>query len=194
MAWRRPLPIIVIDDFITDRLLLDKMADKESDFWKIGYHWWNGWWADTGPMSVRMELIEQIWRYGVPKQLWGINTGGFEHWVGVLSKDNTIGNEKGYALNHHYDKDEGGGSAKPLIGTVYYPPMGEPQCEGGYLKVYSENDRDALYELIAPVPNRLVIFDATKLHAVTEIPEGNRYAVAINLWDKKPTTEMVDDL
>ena len=149
--------MIVIDDFITDRLLLDKMADKESDFWKIGYHWWNGWWADTGPMSVRMELIEQIWRYGVPKQLWGIDTGGFEHWVGVLSIDKTIGDEKGYALNHHYDKDEGGGSAKPIIGTVYYPPMGEPQCEGGYLKVYSENNRDALHELIAPVPNRLVI-------------------------------------
>ena len=73
--------------------------------------------------------------------------------------------------------------------------MDEIQCEGGYLKVYDthENDRDAPYELIAPVPNRLVIFDATQLHAVTEVTEGNRYAIAINLWDRRPSTDMVEE-
>jgi hypothetical protein len=186
--------MIIIDDFITDQQLLRKMADSEGDFWRTGYHWWSGWWNDTGPMTVRHELIEQIWRHKCPEQMWGLNMGGFEHWTGVLSKDNTIGDEKGYALNHHHDKDEGGGMDKPIIGTVYYPPMGGLQCEGGYLKIYSHNDRSAPYDLIAPVPNRLVIFDATQLHAVTEIPEGNRYAVAINLWDEKPTTEMIEEI
>ena len=56
-------------------------------------------------------------------------------------------------------------------------------------------DLTAPYELIAPVPNRLVIFDASKLHAVTEITKGKRYAIAINLWDKKPSMdEMVEDV
>jgi len=61
--------MIIIDDFIKDKQLINKMKDKNSDFWKVGYHWWNGWWADTGPMSVRHELIEQIWRTGCPEQL-----------------------------------------------------------------------------------------------------------------------------
>ena len=105
-------------------------------------------------------------------------------------------------MNHHFDKDEAhwhqtGEIKGPKLGTVYYPPMGEPQCEGGYLKIYDTHEMDltAPYELIAPVPNRLVIFDACKLHAVTEITKGKRYAIAINLWDEKPDmTEMVESL
>lgn len=182
--------MIVIDNFIEDEVMLQNMLDKDGDFWKIGYHWWTGWW-NNAPKSLRQKLIHKIWSdHRVPVLS---KVMGFEHWVGVLSKDNTIGNEKGYALNHHHDKDEGGGSDKPMIGTVYYPPMGEPQCEGGYLKVYSKDDRNSPYELIAPVPNRLVIFDATQLHAVTEIPKGKRYAIAINLWSQTPTTEMVEE-
>ena len=198
--------MIIIDDFIKDEKLIKKMKDLDGDFWKIGYHWWGGWWNSNSPMTLRHELIEYIWRDGCPPQLHGMGIGGFEHWVGILNKDKTIGNEKGYALNHHYDKDEGGGKDSPIMGTVYYPPMGEPQCEGGYLKIYDSTSKvnnrqrhykdsetirqECPYELIAPVPNRLVIFDATQLHAVTEIPKGNRYAIAINLWDSRPTTEM----
>jgi hypothetical protein len=187
--------MIVIDDFISDKGLKNKMKDLDSDFWKLGYHWWGGWWNSNTPMSVRHELIETIWRKDCPPQLDNISLDGFEHWVGKLNKDNKIGNEDGYALNHHFDKDEGGGTGSPKLGTVYYPPMNEIQCEGGYLKVYDthEDDRDAPYELIAPVPNRLVIFDASQLHAVTEITSGNRYAIAINLWDVKPVTEMIED-
>jgi len=187
--------MIVIDDFVKSRDLLDKMKDPDSDFWKLGYHWWGGWWNSNSPMSVRHELIEYIWRHNCPPQVNDIGLNGFEHWVGILNKDKTIGDEDGYALNHHFDKDEGTGEGSPILGTVYYPPMDEIQCEGGYLKIYDthDGDRDAPYELIAPVPNRLVIFDATQLHAVTEITEGNRYAIAINLWDNKPSTNMVEE-
>ena len=183
--------MIVIDDFIKDEVMLQNISNKDGDFWKMGYHWWTGWWNNSAN-TLRQKLVHTIWtdhRVPILDEVMG-----FEHWTGVLSKDITIGDEKGYALNHHHDKDEGGGSDKPIIGTVYYPPMGEPQCEGGYLKVYSENDRNSSYELIAPVPNRLVIFDATQLHAVTEITKGKRYAIAINLWSEKPTTEMVEEI
>jgi len=183
--------MIIIDDFIEDEAMLQQMANKDSDFWKLGYHWWSGWWNQK-PYTLRQNLIQKIWTDRRVPILDDVM--GFEHWTGVLSKSITIGNEKGYALNHHLDKDEGGGKEMPIMGTVYYPPMGETQCEGGYLKVYTENNRDAPYELIAPVQNRLVIFDATQLHAVTEIPKGNRYAIAINLWSKKPTTEMVEEI
>ena len=157
-------------------------------------------------MQTRHELIETIWRTNCPPQLIGTDLEGFEHWTGILSKDKIITNgdaiNAGYALNHHFDKDEAhwhetGEVVSPKIGTVYYPPMDEPQCEGGYLKLYDTREMDltAPYELIAPKPNRLVIFDAGKLHAVTEVTKGKRYAIAINLWEKKPSmNEMVESL
>jgi len=197
--------MIIIDDFINDEELISKIQ-KDEDFWKEGYRWWSGWWDNNNFMQTRHELIETIWRTNCPDQLRGIGIAGFEHWTGILSKDKIITNgeaiNKGYALNHHFDKDESkwhetGEIICPKIGTVYYPPMGEPQCEGGLLKLYDtrEVDLTAPYELIAPVPNRLVIFDAGKLHAVTEITKGKRYAIAINLWDEKPSmTEMVESL
>ena len=179
---------------------------KDEDFWKEGYRWWKGWWNSNSPMDTRHELIETIWRTNCPPQLQGTSLEGFEHWTGILSKDKVITNgaaiNQGYALNHHFDKDEAhwhqtGEIVSPKLGTVYYPPMGEPQCEGGYLKIYDTKEMDltAPYELIAPVPNRLVIFDAGQLHAVTEITKGKRYAIAINLWEKQPDmTEMVESL
>ena len=197
--------MIVIDDFIQDEELISKIQ-KDEDFWKEGYRWWSGWWASNVPMQTRHELIETIWRTKCPETLQGTSVEGFEHWTGILSKDKIITNgdaiNKGYALNHHFDKDEAhwhetGEIKGPKLGTVYYPPMNEPQCEGGHLKIYDtyEMDLTAPYELIAPVPNRLVIFDANKLHAVTEITKGKRYAIAINLWDEKPDmTEMVESL
>jgi len=197
--------MIIIDDFIKDEEMISKIQ-KDEDFWKEGYRWWSGWWASNVPMQTRHELIETIWRTNCPEQLRGLSLEGFEHWTGILSKDKIITNgdaiNKGYALNHHFDKDEAhwhqtGEIKGPKLGTVYYPPMNEPQCEGGYLKIYDTHEMDltAPYELIAPVPNRLVIFDACKLHAVTEITKGKRYAIAINLWDEKPDmTEMLESL
>ena len=190
--------MIVIDDFIKSRDLLSRMKE-DKDFWKEGYRWWSGWWNSDNPMDLRHELIETIWRHKCPEQYIGIGLEGFEHWVGVLNKDKIITNglpeNEGYALNHHFDKDEEhwdktGEVITPKVGTVYYPPMG-PQCEGGYLKVYDTHtiNYDAPYELIAPVPNRLVIFDAGKMHAVTEVTSGDRYAIAINLWNNKPSTK-----
>ena len=41
------------------------------------------------------------------------------------------------------------------------------------------------YELIKPKFNRLIVFDASKLHAVEEVTKGIRYAVAINLWKER---------
>ena len=72
--------MIVIDDFISDKGLKNKMKDLDSDFWKLGYHWWGGWWNSNTPMSVRHELIETIWRKDCPPQLDNISLDGFEHW------------------------------------------------------------------------------------------------------------------
>jgi predicted 2-oxoglutarate/Fe(II)-dependent dioxygenase YbiX len=41
-------------------------------------------------------------------------------------------------------------------------------------------------EVIKAKFNRLIVFDASKLHAVTKVTKGRRRAIAINLWDQKP--------
>ena len=43
-------------------------------------------------------------------------------------------------------------------------------------------------EIIKPKFNRLIIFDASKLHAVAKVTKGRRRAIAINLWLNKPLT------
>ena len=49
-----------------------------------------------------------------------------------------------------------------------------------------EVDTNCPYELIKPKFNRLIIFDAGKLHAVQEVTQGTRKAIAINLWGVAP--------
>ena len=73
----------------------------------------------------------------------------------------------------------------PILGTIFYPDPCNDEIEGGYLKVWKTHDTDfnAPYELIEPKYNRLVIFDASQLHAVTPVTKGTRKAIAINLWD-----------
>tara|TARA_Y100001951_G_C11284859_1_gene267957 strand:+ start:1362 stop:1961 length:600 start_codon:yes stop_codon:yes gene_type:complete len=191
--------MIVLDDYIEDDELLKAIGDGGSvGFWDEGYHWWDGWWVSKGT-SLRHDLIEYIWRYHCPAQMAGIEIAGFEFWTGIFSKDQIITNDspvnKGYALNHHFDKDEGhfqktGVMNRPKVGTIYYPPMGK-QCDGGYLKIYKTKDMDvtAPYELIEPKANRLVIFDAGQLHAVMGISSGIRHSVAINLWENHLSDE-----
>ncbi len=191
--------MIVLDNFIEDEELINNIKHFP-EFWEEGYSWWGGWWNNSAS-TLRHQLIEKIWTdYRMPSMY--IN--GFEHWTGILSKDKVINNgaamSAGMALNLHFDKDEQvwdktGEVRSPKLGTVYYPPMGE-QCEGGHLKIYDthEIDTTAPYELIAPKHNRLVVFDAGKLHGVTGITKGDRYSVAINLWDELTLDDMKEVL
>jgi len=191
--------MIVIDDFIQDENLLNRIKN-DKEFWAEGYSWWGGWWNGEGT-TLRHELIQKIWTdFRVPQ----MNLNGFEHWTGILSKDKVINNgaamSAGMALNLHFDKDElvwekTGEVRSPKIGSVYYPPMGE-QCEGGNLKIYNtrEIDLTATYELIAPKQNRLVVFDAGKLHGVEGVTKGTRHAIAINLWDELTLDNMTEIL
>jgi hypothetical protein len=183
----------IIDNFLNDNIFIKQMEEDDS-FWEMGYKWWSGWWSNTGKDN-RHKLIEEIWCHKCPKEFNKLPLDGFEHWVGVHKPGEnieTIGKEK-FSLGPHVDKDEGlweSGKkvSNPLIGTIYYIKAPE---EGGYLKIY-DNDEEGSFQLIKPVVDRLVIFNAGKLHAITEVLKGERKAIAINLWDKKPTTEMVE--
>ena len=86
-----------------------------------------------------------------------------------------------------------------MIGTIYYPDPEIDEVQGGMLYIWEGMDNTKITsegyliipeedpQIIKPKFNRLVIFDASALHAVSRIRKGRRRAVAINLWDKPIT-------
>jgi len=204
--------MIIIDDFIKDKELWNDLQNDKK-FWGLGYRWWGGWWQSE-PTDLRHKLIEYVYKDNCPFPIdiedGGMGHGkGFEHWVGITtpeSETKTIFNEV-WSLAPHSDKDESywhnhpQGKNRgdhmdslrfPMVGTVFYVDAPE---EGGYLKIWDEHDfhkinKNTPYQLIQPKKNRLIIFDAGKVHAVTQVKKGLRRAVAINIWDPKPTTPM----
>ncbi len=175
----------ILDNFVKDPVLLEEMQHDKSFFGPNGdFMWWDGWW-NSPVNSVKKRLIEYIWRYNSPTPTMVIS--GFEYWTGVYG-DGFPNTDLGW----HFDKDEawwkrtggnkGGELILPLIGTVYYPMSTE--FEGGYLEIERANGE---VERIEPKFNRLVVFDAGGAkHRVTQVSNGVRYAIAINLWKKVP--------
>tara|TARA_Y100000593_G_C4287392_1_gene326274 strand:- start:219 stop:1691 length:1473 start_codon:yes stop_codon:yes gene_type:complete len=209
--------LIVIDDFIKDENLLKDISNDDR-FWEYGYRWWNGWWNNKGT-DLRHKLIEYIYRYNCPfpihKEEGGEGHGqGFEHWIGIQTPETTGTHRESlgqyWALNPHQDKDEDywenhpQGKNKgdhmdsiktPKLGTVFYVEAPE---RGGNLKIWDEGDfhkitEDTPFQLIKPKRNRLIIFNAGNVHAVEPVIKGIRKAVAINIWDPKPTTKMEEE-
>lgn len=179
--------MIVIDNFIKDQdLLMDLELNKEYLFSDNGsYYWWNGWW-NSPDNTLKKRLICYIWRdYPLYKS---VSLDGFEYWTGQYGEGKGVSN-----LNMHLDKDEAlwkstGEIKSPIIGTVFYPV--EMDIEGGYLEIFS-NGPDNEPERIQAKHNRLIIFDAGNIHhRVTTVTKGTRSAIAINLWDEAPTTEL----
>ena len=180
--------MIIIDDYIKDKRLLNKIKYDENFFGPNGnFKWWGDWWNGEGwnePKSTQQELVKHIWgiHCAYPDSF---QVNGFEYWTGVYGDGHPNTD-----LGQHYDKDEkhwletggenGGEVLKPMMGTIYYPV--EHSFDGGFLEIYS-NGTDKDPERIDAKFNRLIIFDAGEhLHRVTQVSNGVRYAIAINLW------------
>ena len=102
-------------------------------------------------------------------------------------------------LDWHIDKDEAEGRRSgtyrlPLLSTVFYPHV---SCAGGELLVADNAPVQPGYRgplpsfnsviSIPPVRNRLVLFSPGVLHRINPL-QGERYSVAVNLWDSEPLT------
>lgn len=185
--------MVIIDNFIKDESLLNNIQselDRNTTFWSDygKYEWYEGWW-NREPETLREQIINHIWNENCPLNDH-LQIEGFEHWTGIQSAND---NKHKNHLQQHFDKDEDlwletGEIVSPVIGTVFYPINHD--IDGGELVIYDTYDVDfyAPHDVIRPVFNRLVIFDAGKLHMVEEVTRGTRYAMAINLWKEKPLT------
>lgn len=192
--------MIIIDDFVQDLDFLDKISEDKS-FWEHGYRWYDGWWKS--PMEdLRHELIYKLWGENSPHH--NVQVAGFEHWIGDLGPDNKDSMlNMDWSLKPHFDKDETlWGKNKemvgPKIGTVFYPCREIDEIEGGMLYIWDKYEHANLSpqgwvtnltqepQIISPKFNRLIIFDASQLHAVSYVKSGRRRAIAVNLWENKP--------
>jgi|TARA_B100000780_G_scaffold273601_1_gene237389 hypothetical protein len=192
--------MIIVDDFIKDQDLLDRMHHDKTFFGANGdFMWWNGWWNNEAK-TIKQELIEKMWKYHSP---WDFpryksidHLVGFEYWTGIYGEGHP-----NIKLGWHLDKDEkhwkatggndGGEVVKPIMGTVYYPV--ETNFTGGHLEIQSSGD-DQPSEIIEAKYNRLIIFEAGDLkHRVTEVTSGVRCAIAVNLWQIEPVGVVTGD-
>ena len=190
--------MIIIDNFIRDLDLLYSFEDDS--FWQDPgiYRWGDN--PVQQPTTLEEKLISYIWQENCPLNINLSNISGFEHWTGIFKagdrqeRKDSDGNF--YHLFKHCDKDEkewenSGTILNPKIGTVFYPHRENQEVLGGELKIWETKESDiesVPYELLLPKHNRLVLFDASHIHAVTMVTQGTRRAIAINLWESKPTT------
>ncbi len=175
--------MIVIDNFLKENKVIEIL--KNENTWKNfpTYNWWDGWWK-IEPRNIMEHLIKIIWSTFSRVEN---NIAGFEYWSNLHSK-------KG-KLDWHADKDERlitekGELSQPRIGHIYYIKTDE--LNGGYLELSNSQITEKIYEnkleRIKPIENRLIMFDPSKAHRVTEILDGNRRAFLANAWKKKPYT------
>jgi len=160
--------IVIIDDFISDKQLLNDIENDESFFpkdmgqesrqLKTGnvYHgsnaeifspwmFWDGWWKSPAD-TVKKRLVQAIWEDNLP---CGVDElCGFEYW--------TRSYNPGQYLPVHLDEDtfiyeKTGEFRCPMLGAVYYAhfPVEESQ-EPGHLEIHPgrvEIDRNKRFQL-----------------------------------------------
>jgi len=94
-----------------------------------------------------------------------------------------------YHLDVHVDKDENlaratGEFVYPLFGAILYFLEGD--IEGGLLKYWVD---EHTFKYVEAKNNRLIVFDPSQPHGVTEVTKGLRKALSINFWDHQPHLE-----
>ena len=175
--------MVIFDDFIKDKKVISILKDKNTwnDF--PSYNWWDGWWK-VQPRNIIEVLIKMVW---VQFQLEN-KIAGFEYWSNYQTSKN-------WKLNWHQDCDEklritSNNILSPTLGQIYY--IENSGVQGGYLEISNlspeKEPNSSKVERIYPRENRLVIFNPSKKHCVSEITAGNRHAFLSNVWIKKPST------
>ena len=160
--------MIIVDNFLNQQ---DFEVFNEASKWELGHE--NTWVDRMQVKTLYFEwLSDMLWNwYGMPN-----SAVGFEYWTNIL--------EKKHRLDWHVDKDENLAKKRvvktPLFGCVLYGD--HEDLSGGNLEIgglFGES------EVIRPVPNRVVFFDASVPHRVSDIKTGVRRTFATNLWEYK---------
>ena len=169
--------MIIVDNFLKEDYALTALRSEELWENQINYQW-NDKTQTNNPIEVFCKFVWETFFLNEYEKV-----DGFEYWTNILSSDGVPD------LGWHFDKDEhlfekSNELNCPNLGFVYYVHKDCP--EGGYLEIKHEDDE---VERIKPIPNRLVIFNPSYLHRVTDVTKNTRLTLACNLWLKKPSEE-----
>jgi len=176
--------LVVIDNFLdTKGDVYKKVTSEEAwadwDKLETDTYWMD---RDENPPNIFAEVGVKIWEYA--SNYTPVDYDGIEYWYKQTSH---------YAKNHlgrHKDKDEAhwlktGEFKHPFIGSIYYCHKEVPT--GGFLQIERGMSREL--ERIQAVPNRLILFDSSNWHSVSEVRHGTRRHLATNIWIKKPDAD-----
>lgn len=176
---RNSLATTIYNDFLDEEdSLLQKLQDVTA--WKacdaMDPRWWDG---HSQPQNMWEELSKRIW---ISRPEYEVSDG-FEYWCNILN-DNKM-------LPWHIDKDEDASDLiTPLMGAVYYGYNHDGKFVGGKLwtvdSQWNDDPRKADIVPIDPNYNRLVIFNASLWHRVSDVESGERYTFAVNALKQRP--------
>lgn len=172
--------MMIIDNFIKDTRLLQTLNNPTLWTNEPFSGWYEGWW-ERKPETFWERIIYNIWKHYPDVAA----AKGFEWWTNT---------HVGGTLDWHQDKDEELCTQMnrvicPEQGIVFYPYQHD--VEGGFLEIARKDDLDAI-ERIAPIYNRLVMFDPSNYHRVSKVYSGQRRAFVVNLWmNHKPSLTSV---
>ena len=173
--------LVVIDNFLdTNGDVYKKVTSEEAwadwDKTETDTYWMD---REETPPNIFAEVGAKIWEYA--SNYTPVDYDGIEYWYKQTSPDARKD------LARHKDKDEAvwiktGRYEHPFIGSIYYCHKEVPT--GGFLQIERGMSREL--ERIQPVPNRLILFDSSNWHSVSEVRHGTRRHLATNIWIKKP--------
>ena len=170
--------------------------------------------VNSKPKTIKEKLVDYILK---ESGFLTEDIKGIEHWTHLMSpKDTiTIGDKKikvGTYLEWHTNKDEILNEVDkylihPVASFIYFPI--DEDFEGGYLEISSLKESDlnpeivksnddmlsfvskfkSDYERIKAKYNRLIIFDSSHLHRVTQVTKGVRWSFTFDIWNNKTKEE-----
>lgn len=180
----------IVDNFLgSEDTMLKALKDKSiwTECDQGVPQWWDG---KTEPKNLWEELSKKIWM-SRPEYAEAV---GFEYWCNILTPIKK--------LYWHIDKDEEAMQDSfelitPLFGAVYYGFDHDGLFDGGKLWLvdaeigdsvtqYESEWRDELTEVDAKY-NRLIYFNASLWHRVSDVTRGARYTFAVNAMHSLPT-------
>lgn len=169
---------VCVDNYLKDKEILSSKEFLDKEFWRNQPSRWLG--VFEKPRTRFQKLVYTLWEPLIRSEEHKFE--GFEFWSNVL--------ESGANLEPHRDRDEKlfldtGKEDFPMVGSVYYPIV--QNVLGGELKIFGNGVSCDPTEIIQPVQNRIVFFEAGKhWHTVAPVTSGTRVHFAINVWEKKP--------
>lgn len=178
--------MIIFDDFLPNSNLRKTLTS--SSLWDdltlgLPFQWAD---RDKNPSNPFEHLCHLVWN-----EVVGIkqNIDGWEYWAHYFTAQgvNHIGFHYDTDLSSHVPPDEedrmvkNGECRTAKQGFIYYAHQSLPK--GGYLELVRDNDE---IERIEPVPNRLIVFDTSRRHRVTEVKDGVRRSILSNAWHEIP--------